>query len=127
MAGADWANGGVGGGAELDGGANGEGYVSVDPGEPGAGAVCAGAIPCGPKRPFICAKECVGARPTPSHAAAMAQRQSLPSPHPAIPAFLGFNRGNFKPNHPLHEFHAARRMMLSVHSAGNIEIRKKTF
>jgi hypothetical protein len=28
----------------------------------------------------------------------MMQRQNLPDPHPRIPAFLGFNRGNFKPN-----------------------------
>lgn len=82
----------------------------VGPGESGPGAICAGAIPCGPIRPYIgplmgpliCANVWVGVRPTPSHATAMAQRQNRPNPHPDIPAFLGFNRGNFKPNHPLH-------------------------
>jgi hypothetical protein len=43
----------------------------------------------------------VGAKPTASQAAAMAPRQKFPDPHPRILTFLGFNRGDFKPNRPL--------------------------
>jgi hypothetical protein len=53
-------------------------------------------------RPFTCANISVGAKTAPIQAAAMAQRQKLPRPHPAIPAFFDINRGNFKPNRPLH-------------------------
>jgi hypothetical protein len=73
----------------------------VGPAEPGLGATGTGPKPCGPIIPVICANACVGAKPMLSDSAAMAQRQNLPKPHPAIPAFLGFNRGNFKPNRPL--------------------------